>query len=110
MPASWRRYGLVEPRAGRPSPPWQLQGIHIVMDKAKLESLRARYAIGNVFDATDPVLRRAAAAVETPGGQRRAPYSGIPTFLDLPAADSAAGLDVAAIGVPMDLGVSNRPG
>jgi guanidinopropionase len=81
-----------------------------MMDKAKLESLRARYANGNVFDATDPVLRRAAAAVETRDGQRRAPYSGIPTFLDLPAADSAIGLDVAAIGVPMDLGVSNRPG
>ena len=53
------------------------------MDKAKLESLRARYANGDVFDATDPALRRAAAAVETPGGQRRAPYTGIPTFLDL---------------------------
>ena len=80
------------------------------MDKAKLESLRARYANGDVFDATDPALRRAAAAVETPDGQRRAPYTGIPTFLDLPAADTAAGLDVAAVGVPMDLGVSNRPG
>src|SRR5580700_11308456 len=80
------------------------------MDKAKLEALRAQYANGDAFDATDPVLHRAAAAVETPEGQRRAPYSGIPTFLDLPAADSAVGLDVAAIGVPMDLGVSNRPG
>jgi guanidinopropionase len=80
------------------------------MDKAKLESLRARYANGDVFDATDPALRRAAAAVEAPDGQRRAAYTGIPTFLDLPAADSAVGLDVAVIGVPMDLGVSNRPG
>lgn len=33
------------------------------MDKAKLESLRARYSNGDVFDATDPPLRRAAAAV-----------------------------------------------
>jgi agmatinase len=80
------------------------------MDKAKLESLRAHYANGGAFDATDAVLRRAAAAVETPDGQRRAAYSGIPTFLDLPAADNATHLDVAAIGVPMDLGVSNRPG
>ena len=31
------------------------------MDKAKLESLRARYANGNAFDAADPALRRAAA-------------------------------------------------
>jgi guanidinopropionase len=80
------------------------------MDKAKLESLRARYSNGDVFDATDPALRRAAAAVETPDGQRRAPYAGIPTFLDLPAADTVVGLDIAAVGVPMDLGVSNRPG
>jgi agmatinase len=80
------------------------------MDKAKLDSLRARYANGDAFDSTDPALRRAAAAVKTPGGQRHAPYAGIPTFLDLPAVDSADGLDVAVIGVPMDLGVSNRPG
>ena len=80
------------------------------MDKAKLEALRARYVNGDVFDATDPVLRRAAADIEGPDGQRRAPYAGIPTFLDLPSANDATGLDVAVIGVPMDLGVSNRPG
>jgi len=38
------------------------------------------------------------------------PYSGVPTLLGLPHADSAVGLDIALIGVPMDLGVSNRPG
>jgi guanidinopropionase len=80
------------------------------MDRAKLAALRARYMDGGVFDATDPVLRTAAAGVKTPGGQRRAPYAGMPTFLDLPAAEDAAGLDVAVIGVPMDLGVTNRPG
>jgi len=80
------------------------------MDKTKLEALRARYVNGDVFDAMDPVLRRAAKDVETPGGQRPASYAGIPTFLDLPAATDATGLDVAVIGVPMDLGVSNRPG
>src|SRR3984885_7254587 len=80
------------------------------MDRAKLAALRARYVDGGVFDATDPVLRAAAAGVKTPGGQRRAPYAGMPTFLDLPAVEDAAGLDVAVIGVPMDLGVTNRPG
>jgi agmatinase len=34
----------------------------------------------------------------------------MPTFLDLPAAENVSGLDVAVVGVPMDLGVSNRPG
>lgn len=80
------------------------------MDKGKLEALRARYTGGGVFDSEDPRLRRAAAAIEKPGGKRAAPYAGMPTFLDLPAADGASGLDVALVGVPMDLGVSNRPG
>jgi guanidinopropionase len=80
------------------------------MDKIKLEALRARYVDGSAFDVTDPDLRRAAAAVEKPGGERTAPFAGMPTFLDLPAADGAPGLDIAVVGVPMDLGVSNRPG
>ena len=80
------------------------------MDKAKLEALRARYEGGGAFDATDPVLKAAATQVRRPDGQRTLPYSGVPTFLDLPYAESAAGLDIAAVGIPMDLGVSNRTG
>ncbi|GAC1310993.1 MAG: agmatinase [Steroidobacteraceae bacterium] len=80
------------------------------MDTAKLAALRSRYADGGAFDATDPVLQSAAVQVQTRGGQRRAPYAGLPTFLDLPAADDATDLEIALIGVPMDLGVSNRPG
>lgn len=80
------------------------------MDITKLQALRARYIDGDAFDATDSVLSRAAEQVQTPDGRRRAPYAGMPTFLDLPATNDAAGLDVAVIGVPMDLGVSNRPG
>ena len=38
------------------------------------------------------------------------PYSGVPTFLDLPYTEDFSGLDVAVIGVPMDLGVTNRSG
>ena len=35
---------------------------------------------------------------------------GIPTFLDQPYVESLDDLDIALIGVPMDLGVTNRPG
>jgi guanidinopropionase len=80
------------------------------MDEAKLSKLRARYTDRDVFDGDDPILTAAARAVQSPDGKRSLPYSGIPTFLGLPQAASAAGLDIALIGVPMDLGVSNRPG
>ena len=80
------------------------------MDEDKLNKLRTRYADGNAFDSDDPVLREAARQVKSPDGRRPLPYAGVPTFLDLPYAHSAQGLDIAAIGVPMDLGVSNRPG
>lgn len=80
------------------------------MDERKLTQLRARYADRDVFDSDDPVLARAGRQVQSPDGKRSLPYSGLPTFLDLPAAVSAAGLDIALVGVPMDLGVSNRPG
>jgi len=48
--------------------------------------------------------------VQSPDGKRSLPYSGIPTFLGLPHATAAADLDIAVVGVPMDLGVSNRAG
>jgi guanidinopropionase len=80
------------------------------MDKAKLTELRARYADRDVFESGDPALAEAARQVQSAGGKRSLPYSGVPTFLDLPYADSAVGLDIALVGVPMDLGVSNRPG
>ena len=80
------------------------------MDEQKLARLRARYTDRGAFDAEDPVLRAAGAAIAKPGDRRTLPYSGISTLLDLPAAESAAGLDIALVGVPMDLGVSNRAG
>ena len=80
------------------------------MDKAKFTELRARYADRDVFDSNDPVLAEAARQVQSGEGKRSLPYSGVPTFLDLPYAASAVGLDIALVGVPMDLGVSNRPG
>lgn len=80
------------------------------MDPLKLQALRARYAEGGAFDATDPTLRTAIQQIRRPDGRRALPYSGVPTFLGLPAAADTQDLDVAVIGVPMDLGVSNRPG
>ena len=80
------------------------------MDQSKLQRLRDRYNDGNVFDSDDPVLARVARQVQSPEGKRLAPYAGLPTFLSLPQASSLSALDVAAIGVPMDLGVTNRPG
>ena len=80
------------------------------MDTEKLKRLRARYADRGAFDGDDPVLLRAARDVQTGAGKRSLPYSGVPTFLGLPHATSLEGLDIAVVGVPMDLGVSNRAG
>ncbi len=80
------------------------------MDEKKLEALRRRYSDAGAFSIDDPVLKAAAADLAVGEGRRSLPYSGIPTFLGLPAADNAAGLEVALIGVPSDLGVSNRTG
>jgi guanidinopropionase len=80
------------------------------MDERKLRQLRARYADRDVFDSDDPVLAEAARQVQSVDGKRSLPYAGVPTLLGLPHALSATGLDIALVGVPMDLGVSNRPG
>jgi guanidinopropionase len=86
------------------------------MDPSKLAALRRKYADAKGSDVSDPVFRKVVSLL-FPGGDRRSlPYAGVPTFLDAPyrpeAPDLAdfGGLDVAMIGVPMDLGVTNRPG
>jgi agmatinase len=80
------------------------------MDQKKLDALRRRYSESGIFDMDDPVLKAAAAQMTLGEGRRSLPYAGIPTFLGLPAAASAKDLDVAVVGVPSDLGVSNRSG
>ena len=37
-------------------------------------------------------------------------FAEIATFMRAPLADSLEGLDIALIGVPTDLGITNRPG
>lgn len=44
------------------------------------------------------------------GGNEMPRFGGPATMMRLPAQDSAEGLDAAFIGIPMDIGTSNRPG
>ncbi len=82
------------------------------MDQEKLKKLREQYDDTDVNDHKTEKFQNVAQQImgDTRDTSRPKPYSGISTFLDLPAADGFEGLDVAAIGVPMDLAVSNRAG
>lgn len=81
-----------------------------------LRRLQAEYGEAAGGDVRDPAFRRVAERLFDPRGTRVAPYAGIPTFLAAPfrpvdwSAPDFSGLDVAMMGVPMDLGVSNRNG
>jgi agmatinase len=79
------------------------------MDQEKLAALRKRYLDISGDTIYDENFKKVS-QLQFKEGVRTKPYSGIPTLLDMPACQSAEGLDVALIGVPMDLGVTNRPG
>jgi agmatinase len=87
-----------------------------MFDKAKLEALRAKYQDSKETDTAPEGFRQALSLVFGSAYRRPMPYAGVPTLLDEPYRPDApdhpdfAGLDVALIGVPMDLGVTNRPG
>jgi len=81
----------------------------------KLELLRERFDGPNSHVVYDEHAKHISSLLFDPGGTRRtAPYAGAMTFLDAPSADltdeGLDGLDVAIIGMPMDLAVTNRPG
>ena len=86
------------------------------MDRAsELERLRQKYGESRGADVHDPAFRRVAEG-QVQGERRKQPYAGVATFMGLPhlvegvdVADFTS-LDVAVLGVPMDLGVTNRPG
>lgn len=84
-------------------------------DSHKLDRLRAKYSGSGGGDIQDPEFRRVAETQFT-GGKRVQPFAGVSTLLDAPYAPEApdladfGGLEVALIGVPMDLGVTNRSG
>lgn len=84
--------------------------------REKLEALRRKYGESHGGEISDPRFKRVAANIFSEGGRRVAPYAGLPTFLDAPyrqidpQAPDLSGLQVAMIGMPMDLGVTNRNG
>ena len=83
------------------------------MDNEKLEELRRRFGSDD-DDIQDPAFKLAYEQLFT-AGSRAKPWEGVTTFLDLPLVEGPDDpafneLDVALIGVPMDLGVTNRPG
>ncbi len=85
-------------------------------DSGKLEALRGKYGDSHGGELFDPKFRRVADKIFSKSGTRLAPYAGVPTFLTAPYLPVAADdpdfgdLQVAIVGVPMDLGVTNRPG
>ena len=86
------------------------------MDRKKLDALRAKY--GNHAPATShhPEFKQAIDTIFAGTDRRPKPYEGVATFLGAPSCPDApqqtdfGGLDVALVGVPLDLGVTNRPG
>src|SRR5690348_6691997 len=80
------------------------------MDKANLERLRQKYGSAGADDIHDPAMKKLSQALFEGPGRRKLPYGGMPTLLDAPYKEELSDLDVAMIGVPMDLGVTNRPG
>ncbi|MBU1316954.1 MAG: agmatinase [Alphaproteobacteria bacterium] len=88
----------------------------MALDEEKLRELREKYGSGHGGDLYDPEFRKVADKIFSASGTRLAPYAGVPTFVSAPhmpvdAEDPDFGnLQVAITGVPMDLGVTNRPG
>jgi len=88
----------------------------MAFDDKALKSLRDKYAEAGGGDIFNPRFRKVADRIFNKAGTRAAPYAGVSTFLDAPyrqvdAADPDFGdLQVAMVGMPMDLGVTNRNG
>jgi agmatinase len=87
-----------------------------MFDKTKLEALRAKYLGAKETEVAPAEFREALSLVFGSSYRRAMPFAGFSTLLDLPHRPEAAdlpdfgGLDVALVGVPMDLGVTNRAG
>jgi len=78
----------------------------------KLAELRARYSNDAPHQTFDPVFRKAASLGFRSNETRRLPYAEFTSLLGAALRPDGAlhDLDVALIGVPMDLGVTNRSG
>ena len=85
-------------------------------DRDRLAALQAKYGASHGGELFDPRFRRVADKIFSKSGTRLAPYAGVPTFLTAPYRQvdvdkpDFGDLEVAIVGVPMDLGVTNRPG
>ncbi len=83
--------------------------------ETNLKRLRDQYGSADGGAVRDPKFRKVAERIFK-GGSRVAPYAGLTTFFSAPirqidwSAPDFGDLDVAAVGIPMDLGVSNRNG
>lgn len=85
------------------------------MNEARLAALRKKYAGTGGADITDPLFRRIAGA-QFEGARRAWPFENPATFLGAPFRPDWAAMppqsrpEIGLIGVPMDLGVTNRAG
>ena len=85
-------------------------------DANKLAALKAKYGESHGGELFDPAFRKVADKIFSKSGTRLAPYAGVPTFLTAPYIQvdneepDFGNLQVAIVGMPMDLGVTNRPG
>jgi agmatinase len=87
----------------------------MAFDRQKLERLRAKFGDAGGNEIFDPHFRAVANSVFKDSDKRPPPYGGVPTLLRAPfRPDFAVGtqdkIDIALLGVPMDLGVTNRSG
>ena len=86
------------------------------VNRSKLDALRLKYADTKGGDIFDPEFAAVAAQVFSNPERRKWPFADVATFLaapyrpDAPMLPDFGGLDVALVGVPMDLGVTNRAG
>jgi guanidinopropionase len=82
----------------------------------KLAALRQKYGAAKGGDIFEPRFAAVAERVFAGADRRKWPFADVATFLRLPYAPAApsapdfGGVDVAVVGVPMDLGVTNRAG
>src|SRR6266404_5096397 len=87
-----------------------------MFDKTKLEALRAKYTGVRETEVAPAEFKKALSLVFGKDYRRSMPYAGLSTLLDVPYRPEApdlpdfGGLEVALVGVPMDLGVTNRAG
>lgn len=86
------------------------------MNSDKLAALRRKYTDAKGGDIFDPEFAAVAAQVFSNPERRKWPFADVATLLaapyrpDAPSLSDFGGLDVALVGVPMDLGVTNRAG